>query len=84
MTDREALRRIGFWCNRANDAYAMGEAPWVKNDEVTGIKGDLLTGYVAIGLEAGDSLHDIAVFIENIAKGRGIDPKRHRWHATRS
>ncbi len=78
--DRKHFDRIKFWCNRANDAWAMGEADWVKNDPATGFKGDLLSRYVEIGLQAGDTLEDIAKFIENVATVRGIDPKRHKWH----
>ncbi len=75
-TERKHFDRIKFWCNRANDAWAMGEADWVKMEKGS----DLLSWYVTLLLDAGDTTEDIANFIEVVAKARGIDPKRHRWH----
>lgn len=75
MTDREALKKIGFWCNRANDAYAMGEAEWLKEDGY----GDVLTHAAARMHAETGSWHQAAVLVEAIAVARGIVPARHRW-----
>jgi len=74
--ERKDWDRIKFWLNRANDAWAMGEADWLNNE----IGSNLLSSYVEAGLRAGDTIKDIAFFIENVATGRGIDPRRHKWH----
>lgn len=72
---RKALKTIGFWSNHTNDAYAMGEADWAfDNGE------NYLTAVASAYIEV-DDWEGAAKAVELIAKERGIDPKRHRYHA---
>lgn len=72
--DRKALRRIGFWMNRTNDAWSMGEANWAK-----GPNGDLLSK-IANDFLVVDDYAEALRAVEHICKSHGIDPERHRWH----
>ena len=76
MSDRKHFDRVKFWLNRANDAWAMGEADWLRDERGFNI----LAGHVEAGIRAGDAWEVIANFVEKFALGRGIDPKRHKWH----
>jgi hypothetical protein len=72
-----ALRTIAQWSNRANDAYAMGEAPWAGGGYLIGLASRRLAVF-------GTGPHGwemAAKAVERIAKVRGIDPRRHRLHA---
>lgn len=75
-----ALKVIGFWCNRANDAWAMGEADWVKRGER---ESDFLTGLVSPLVQDHEDdperWEQAAAVVKAEAKARGIDPKRHHW-----
>lgn len=77
MSAVSPIKTIAFWSNRANDAYAMGEADWAYDPN-----GNHLTLIAAAHIKAGNWEH-AAKAVETEAKSRGIDPKRHRWHPPR-
>lgn len=72
--DRLALRKIGFWMNRTNDAWNMGEADWAKGPD-----GDVLSKIANEFIERNDIAGGL-VIIEAICKEQGIDPKLHKGH----
>lgn len=70
-----ALKKIGFWSNRTNDAYAMGEADWAFDQ-----RGNFLTRVVSDHYDGSEeSLERALDAVKTICRVRGIDPKRHRW-----
>jgi len=76
----KALKTIALWSNRANDAYAMGEADWAH-----AANGNYLTSVASYSLKhrgtGPDGWETAAYAVEHEAKMRGIDSKRHRLHA---
>ena len=72
MSVSKALKAIGFWSNRANDAYAMGEADWAANGFLMKVASDHYDG-------TEHSLERALEAVKTICKVRGIDPKRHKW-----
>jgi hypothetical protein len=73
MSVSKALKVIGWWSNRANDAYAMGEADWAANGFVMKLASDCYDG-------TEESLKRLALQLPEYCTTRGIDPKRHKWH----
>ncbi len=69
----KALKVIAFWSNRANDAYAMGEADWAANGFLVGLASAAYDG-------SEESLERFASQVGSYCKARGVDPKRHRFH----
>ena len=79
MKVSQALKKIGFWSNRANDAYAMGEADWANGPEgsfILKVASDHYDGSEESLVRALDA-------VKTICRVRGIDPLRHRWHPPR-
>lgn len=76
--DRKHFDRIKLWLNRANDAWAMGEADWLRDGGL-----NVLAGIVEAGLRANNDIKDIADNVEQAARAAGIDPKRHKLHGIR-
>jgi hypothetical protein len=75
-SERQHFDRVKFWCNRANDAWAMGEADWVKDS-----KGhDVPSAWVVALFELHQSWEIVADLLMSLCKNKGIDPKRHKWH----
>jgi hypothetical protein len=78
----KALKIVGLWCNRTNDAWSMGEADWAK-----GPNGDFLTGLVSQLIQDHEDdperWEEAAAVVKAEALARGIDLKRHHWRPVR-
>lgn len=72
---RKALKTIGTWSNRANDAYAMGFTDW---------NGGHLISIACRILDkrpnSPRAWEMSAKLLERFCRRQGIDPKLHRYH----
>jgi hypothetical protein len=78
----KAIKTIALWSNRANDAWAMGEADWVYDPERGNVLTSMASKFINQAPDDPEAWETAADFVKGFAQFRGIDLKRHRWRPT--